>query len=253
MDFNPLDSISIGEELSQLCEAMTVKPEPDEDSVRYSAAAKLFAKQVTPNVIIDITGKDPITIKTDPDQNNLIANRRVAYENVPKKPSETLVRKPMKPLIHRCVGRIFAPSTRRRNQQNLEQNALLRQQAAELLRQLDDDSEGTQYADERETENIDGMEQDKENELPTITDSTQLEIRTLNLDFLANQQPVLIVTKPDVPPSQRIQQHYCGYCQRSFINKRGLTLHTNRTKMHAENVLKSQIERTMAANSQNSI
>lgn len=247
-NFNPLDPISIGEELSEVCVAFNVKTEPDEDSAPYSAAAKLFAKQVTPNVFIDITGKDPIIMKTDPDQNKLIANRRVAYENVPKKTSDT-PRKPMKPLIHRCVGRIFAPSTRRLNQQN----ALLRQQAAELLRQLDDDSEGTQYADERETENIESMERDKENESPTIIDSTQAEIPTLNVDFLANQEPVLIFAEPDFPPSQRIQQYYCGYCQRSFTNKRGLTLHSTRTKMHAENVLKSQIARTMAANSQNGI
>lgn len=104
MDLSQFDPTSIGSEIGQFVVEMNVKREHDEDLERYSSAAKLYAKQVEPNIMIDITGNDPIVIKTDPDQSNLIANRRVAYENVAHKTDESL-KKPMKPLVHRCVGK----------------------------------------------------------------------------------------------------------------------------------------------------
>lgn len=241
-----LDPTSICDEISQFCAAANVKHEADENS--YSSAAQLYAKQVTPNVLIDITGKDTIIMKTEPDRENIILNRRVAYENVPKKTGEIL-RQPMKPLIHRCVGRIFAPSERRRN----KLKALLRKQAADLVRQLDEDSDGTEYANERETESIERMEQDLENELPAIIDSTQADSPVLNSDIMFIQEPVMIVAEPDLPLSQPTVQNYCHYCQRSFSSKLGLSKHTKRTKMHADNVLKWQIEQAMAANNQNGV
>lgn len=242
MDLIQFDPKSIVDEFGQLCAAINVKQEQDEEFVSYSSAAKSYAKQVTPNVIIDVTDEDPIIMKTDPDQNNLIPNRHAAFENVPKKTSET-IQKPMKPLIHRCVGKIFGPSNRRRDQFI----ALLRQQASDLLRQLDGGSEGTQYANEGDAENIGDMgEQDKENELPTaIIDSTQAEMPMLHLDPMT--------TQPDISQAQPTQQQYCSYCRRSFTSKRGLMHHINKTKLHAENVIKSQMERAMAANSQNGI
>lgn len=170
----------------------------------------------------------PLIIKTDPDQNNLIANRRVAYENVPKKASETL-RKPIKQLIGRCVGKIFHPINRRRTPPNA-----LHFQAAYVERQLDGDGEGTPNSDEQ-TECIQSMVQDKENEFPSIIESTQAEIPTSKLDLLIKQEPVLFGAEPNLPLSQPTAQYYCSYCKRSFTKKRGLLVHITYTNIHSKN------------------
>lgn len=229
MDFYQFDPTSVLDEFNELCEEMYVKQEENQNEgpTSFSPAALLYAKQITPNVLIDITGTDPITIKTDPDRNKLFPHRRAAIEKVPKKPNATL-RKPMKPLVHRCVGRIFGPSHRRQNAEN--------------------ENEEMEYANEREMENIANMEQDEENELPAIIDTQHIETQPLNLDYMANRQPVVVIAEPEVPPIHP-SQHYCHVCRKTFA-KTNIWRHNNKTKIHLENLLKAKIERD-AANTQN--
>lgn len=181
-----------------------------------------LAKKCKPNVMIDIMDdEDTIVMKTEVNDENLAPNRFNAMEYPIKR--NVMAKKPQKPIVERCVGRICAPKKRfRLNDLTMDYGATDGPNESE-----------NEMISESEDEMVSQTEGKRANTEPGIIDATDV-----NLVAIAFQEPIAdLVSAYRQPAVTSIPiKPCCQLCNSVHVSMRALRSHY-KTKKHTSKVL----------------
>lgn len=206
--------------------SVDIKREPQELALEW-------AKKCNPNVIIDLMDDEhSINVKTEVNDENLAPNRANAMERSIQR--NVVTKKPQKPIVERCVGRICAPIKRPRLYEGTIANQGM-------------DDGATDGADQSENEMVSDSEEEIISQAEGLRTYNELGIiDATDVDFvaIAFQDPA---TDIDVPAHRQQAGNsisnvsYCQQCGSFHASKNALRKHYT-TKKHASKVLELVFE-----------
>lgn len=197
---------------------MIVTPATVDIKREQQVLALELAKNCNPNVMIDLMDdENMIVMKTEINDENVAPNRANAMENPIR--NKVMAKKPQKPIVERCVGRICAIKKRSRLNDGTIDGAAA---ASEV-----NESENETISDGEDSEIV---SQATDNQ-PGIIDATDV-----NLVVIAFQDPVADSDVPDPFVASNPTLSYCEPCNTMYANAKALQSYY-RTKKHKSNVL----------------
>lgn len=209
---------------------IVVTPAPVDIKREQQALALELAKKVIPNVIIDLMDdENMIVMKTEINDENVDPNRANAMERPIR--NKVIAKKPQKPIVERCVGRICAPKKRPRlNDGTINGGAAAAPEVNESENEMISDSEDNEI-----------VSQATDNQ-PGIIDATDVNLVAISFqDPIADSHVPVVASKPN--------SSYCEQCNSIHANAQALRRHYD-TKKHKSKVLELTFSAARKLNNQ---